>query len=229
MLSDGTLTGTAGYGSGDGRGPRTPDPAAAPPSADKRGGRAWRAGPDSRQGSLRHHRRPDLTVAPVGSGRHLRPPERLFAPGSADVTAPLASLPGSAASLGPQTASACQDNAVLPYIRHYGNYSAAYCGCARRSEKRTARRAVRRARSAGTRAATACTRQPGNSEPGRTQGRPPERPSRDLLGRPGPVTMRRLRREHAFWRLAKLARPEGGDTRPLMAVTAARPRSSCPL
>ncbi len=41
VLSDGTLTGTAGYGSRDGPRPRTLDPAAAPPPADKRGGRAW--------------------------------------------------------------------------------------------------------------------------------------------------------------------------------------------
>jgi len=96
MLSDGTLTGTAGYGSRDGPRPRTLDPAASSHRPIS-GGRAWHAGPDSRQGSLRHHRRPDLTVAPVGRGRHLRLPERLFAPGSAGVTAPLASLPGSAA------------------------------------------------------------------------------------------------------------------------------------
>ena len=98
------------------------DPAAAPPPAGRRAcGRARHAGPDSRQGSLRHHRRPDLTVAPAGLSRHghrhLRLPERLFAPGSAGVTAPLASLPGPAARLGPQRHRRAE---IMQYYRIYG-------------------------------------------------------------------------------------------------------------
>ncbi len=162
MLSDGTLTATAGYGSRDGPRPRTLDPAAAPPPADKGGGRTWPAGPGGRQGSLRHHPRPDLTAAAVGRGRHLRLPGRLFAPGSAGVTAPWAGLPGSAAPLGPQTASACQDNAVLPYIRYYGRYPGMLAGvrAGRKTDRETSG-------SAGTLRRYACRGEAGTCSAGR--------------------------------------------------------------
>ena len=131
-------------------------------------------------------------------------------------------------ALGPQTASACQDNAVLPYIRHYGRYCRHAGGCARRPEN-------------GPRDVRFGAHAPPIRVP---------RQGRDLLGRPGPVTMRRPRREHAFRRLASGAgRRLGGwgihdpartpgarrppacaaaaILAPLIAVTAARPRSSC--
>ena len=96
ILSDGALTGTAGYGSGDGPLPRTLDPAAAPPPADKRGGRGTldRTAPKVPFGTIAGRTSPLLRSAAAAISRL---PERLFAPGSAGVTAPLASLPGSAA------------------------------------------------------------------------------------------------------------------------------------
>lgn len=215
MLSDGTLTGTAGYGSRDGPRPRTLDPAAAPPPAGKRGGRPRHAGPDSRLGSLRYHRRPDLTVAPVGRGRHLRLPERLFVLAQPASRHRWPACRARQHPLGPQTAPACHDNAVLPCIRHYGSYRRRAGGCARRPEN-------------GPRDARSGARAPPIRVP---------RQGRDLPGRPGPVTTRRPRREHAFRRLASVAGkrlggdagasndpparrrtptacPRGGDTRP---------------
>ena len=220
MLADGTRTATVGYGSRMEPRPR-PWTRLRPPSRPVSGtvGVArWTGQP------------PRFPSAPSPAGPHRcsgrpRPsisalPQRLFAPGSADVTAPLASLPGSAAPLGPQAASACQTNAVLPYVRYYGSNWWHAGGCARRPE--TDRETCVPARTMPPiRVPRLPVRQPGNS--GGARGRPLKRQGADLLGRPRPVTIGRTRRVHAFRRLASGAAKAAGGRCRAFTIPPARP------
>ena len=155
------------------------DPAAAPPSADKRGGRGTLDRPAAKVpfGTIAGRTSPLLRSAAAAISACRSAFSRLAQSASRH------RWPACRARqhpLGPQPASACQDNAVLPYIRHYGSYWRHAGGCARRPEN-------------GPRDVRFGAHAPPIRVP---------RQVRDLLGRPGPVAMRRPRREHAFRRPA---------------------------
>ena len=163
--------------------PAGPGPAAAPPPADKRGGRAhWTGQP------------PWFPSAPSPAGPHRCPgrPRPPSPPAGAPFRAWLSRRHGHRwpACRARQHPSAlkrhrrAKDNAVLPYIRHYGNYWWPAGGCAGRHSRSRAH---------------AVPPAPGDLSPphGKAAFPPRGRQHRASCGTPGEVT-------HSLWRAVEI-------------------------